>query len=181
VRRRQREIKPMATGGVGRRGAAFSNSVALHAFCILPGLFAALLAGPLLKPPRPTPFDKCYMNCDSISTPTAVGGCLTDCTISPALPMPYNGGRVLFAPHASLPPGRRSWRLREMIPAKPSEQRWNTQGVHTERPLRRYRLEIGHGERSPATTRLKARFIQPCASSFTGTAVPYSYFTNFLH
>jgi hypothetical protein len=43
--------------------------------------------------------DQCYMNCDPISPPAAVGGCLTDWAISPALPMPYNGGRVA---HASL-------------------------------------------------------------------------------
>jgi hypothetical protein len=48
--------------------------------------------------------DQCYMDSDP-STPaaTAVGGCLTDCAISPALPMPYNGGRVVFASRASFP------------------------------------------------------------------------------
>jgi hypothetical protein len=35
---------------------------------------------------------------------TAAGGaCLTDRTIMPALPMPYNGGRVVFASRASSP------------------------------------------------------------------------------
>jgi hypothetical protein len=34
---------------------------------------------------------------------TAAGGCLTDRTFMPALPMPYNGGRAVFASRASSP------------------------------------------------------------------------------
>jgi hypothetical protein len=37
--------------------------------------------------------DRCSMTRDA-SAHTAAGGCLTDRTIMPALPMPYNGGRI---------------------------------------------------------------------------------------
>jgi hypothetical protein len=40
------------------------------------------------------------------SAHTAAGGCLTDRTIMPALPMPYNGGRVVIASRASPDEGR---------------------------------------------------------------------------
>jgi hypothetical protein len=46
--------------------------------------------------------DQRYMNRDP-GTPTAVGGFLTDRTITPALPMPYTGGRADFASRASFP------------------------------------------------------------------------------
>jgi hypothetical protein len=71
---------------------------------------------------RPRDVDQCYRNCGPINPPTAVGGCLTDSTPNLALPMPYNGGRAALASRAPLPDGRRSWRLREMAPAKLSEQ-----------------------------------------------------------
>jgi hypothetical protein len=73
------------------------------------------------------------------SAHTAAGGCLTDRTTMPALTMPYNGGRVDSAPRTFSPDEG----LREMAPAKLSEQRWNSQGVDTERPLRRQRLDAG--------------------------------------
>jgi hypothetical protein len=38
--------------------------------------------------------------------PTAASGCFTDCTIIPALQMPYTGGRVVFASRASPDEGR---------------------------------------------------------------------------
>jgi hypothetical protein len=44
--------------------------------------------------------ERCPMTRDAS---TAAGGCLTDRTIMPALPMPYNGGRVVFASRASSP------------------------------------------------------------------------------
>ena len=47
--------------------------------------------------------DRCSMTRDA---PTAAGGCLTDHTIIPALPMPYNGGRVAIASRASPDEGR---------------------------------------------------------------------------
>jgi hypothetical protein len=62
------------------------------------------------------------MSCDPISPPAAVGDCLTDWTISSALPMPYNGGRVAHVPRASLADEGRC-ALREMAPAKLSEQK----------------------------------------------------------
>ena len=50
------------------------------------------------------------------STPTAASGCHTDCTIIPALQMPYTGGRVVFASRASSPDEGRGayakWHLR---------------------------------------------------------------------
>jgi hypothetical protein len=42
--------------------------------------------------------ERCSMTRDAS---TAAGGCLTDRTIMPALPMPYNGDRVVFASRAS--------------------------------------------------------------------------------
>jgi hypothetical protein len=63
--------------------------------------------------------DRCSMTRDA---PTAAGGCPTDHMIMPALPMPYNGGRVVIASRASPDEGRDAY-LREMTPAKLSEQR----------------------------------------------------------
>jgi hypothetical protein len=40
------------------------------------------------------------------SAHTAAGGCLTDRTIMPALPMPYTGGKVVIASRASPDEGR---------------------------------------------------------------------------
>jgi hypothetical protein len=70
----------------------------------------------------------------------------------------------LILRHARPPRTRRPWRLREMTPAKLSEQRWNnTQGgVDTERPLRRQRLDAG---KYPLPRRAESE-VQPCASSF---------------
>jgi hypothetical protein len=60
--------------------------------------------------------DQCYMNCDPISRPTAVGDCLTDWAFSSAPSMPYNGGRVVHALRVSLADDGRGayvkWRLR---------------------------------------------------------------------
>jgi hypothetical protein len=47
--------------------------------------------------------DRCSMTRDA---PTAAGGCFTDHTTMPALPMPYNGGRVVIASRASPDEGR---------------------------------------------------------------------------
>jgi hypothetical protein len=46
--------------------------------------------------------DRCSMTREA-SVPTAASGCHTDCTIIPALQMPYTGGRAVFASRASSP------------------------------------------------------------------------------
>ena len=94
------------------------------------------------------------------SVPTAASGCFTDCTIIPALQMPYTGGRVVFASRASPDEGRDAyakWHLRSSASSDES-----TQGVDTERPLRRQRLDAG---KYPLPRKAESE-VQPCSNSF---------------
>ena len=92
--------------------------------------------------------------------PTAAGGCLTDHTIIPALPMPYNGGRVVIASRASPDEGRDAYAKWHLRSSASSDE--NTQGVDTERPLRRQRLDAG---KYPLPRKAESE-VQPCSNSF---------------
>jgi hypothetical protein len=113
------------------------------------------------KNKTPTGFDReqCYMNCDPISRPTALGDCLTDCAVSLAPPMPYNGGRVVHALRASLAGDGRGayvkWRSRSSasttsyLPFRHRRRRIKTadeQGTPLPLPCHyRYRIPISSG------------------------------------
>jgi hypothetical protein len=112
------------------------------------------------------------------SAHTAAGGCLTDRTVMPALPMPYNGGRVDSASRTFSPDEGRGAYAKWHLRSSAAEQRWNTQGVDTERPLRRQRLDAG--KYPLPRTRLEARF-NHVSIVFTGMTAAHSQFTNFLH
>jgi hypothetical protein len=99
--------------------------------------------------------------------PDTVDGRLTDCTISPALSMPYNGGRVIFASRASLSDGGRGtyakWYMRS--PA-------SSDGIHKEL-TRKGRSGDSDWTRGKALCHNKAESevasqVQLCANSFTG-------------
>jgi hypothetical protein len=114
------------------------------------------------------------MNIDPISTPTTAGGCLTDCTISPALPMPYSHlttAGELFLRHVR--PSRT--KVVALTRNDTSEaQRAAMEYIRSWRGTAAPEIEIGHGEISSATDSKAESEVQPCANSFTGTTDSHS-------
>jgi hypothetical protein len=81
--------------------------------------------------------------------------CLTDCTISPALPQCPTTAAELFSRHA------RPSRTKVVALTRNDTceaQRAAMEYTRSWREKSAPEIEIGHGKRSPATTRLKARF-----------------------
>jgi hypothetical protein len=105
--------------------------------------------------------DRCSMT--RAARPTAAGGCLTDRTITPALPMPYTGGRVGSASRTSSPDEGRDarhakWHLRSSVSSDGIRKEMTRKGRSGDRDWTRGNI-FCHA-------RLKARFNHVCTNSF---------------
>jgi hypothetical protein len=108
--------------------------------------------------------------------PTAAGGCLTDRTITPALPMPYTGGRVDSASRTSSPDEGRDayakWHLRSSASNDGIRMELTRKGRSGDRDWTRGNI--------PCHAGLKARF-NHVPIVYTGIGATHSSFTNVLH
>jgi hypothetical protein len=96
------------------------------------------------------------------SAPTAASGCHTDCTIIPALQMPYTGGRVVFASRASSPAeeGRGAyakWPLRSSASSDEIRKELTRKGRSGDRDWTRGNILCQRKAESE---------VQPCSNSF---------------
>jgi hypothetical protein len=110
------------------------------------------------------------------SAHTPAGGCLTDRTIIPTLPMPYTGGRVDSASRTSSPDegcgAYAKWHLRSSASSDGIRKELTRKGRSGDRDWTRGNI-LCHA-------RLKARF-NHVPIVFTGMTAAHSQFTNFLH